>query len=94
LKGARGDRDLQVLANTVFLPELVYATATIDDFLLARIKWVTRGAHLNKEILAEGRTGCELIATTTSDFDAVVIRMYVGFHSLALPSALLHKKGA
>jgi hypothetical protein len=82
------------LAYTVFLAEFVHTSAGIDDFLLARIKRVARGAHLNKEILAERRARIELVATTTSYLDVVVIRMNIGFHVLALRSALLHKKGA
>ena len=84
----------RVLAHTVLLAELVYASAGIDFLLLASVKRVARGAHFNKEILAEGRASCELVATTTGDFDVVVIGMYVGFHFQALPSTLLHKKGA
>ncbi len=83
-----------VLAHTVFLAELVYTSAGINFLLLARVKRMARGAHFNKEIPAECRASCELVATTTGDFDVVVIGMYVGFHVLALPSSLLHKKGA
>ncbi len=83
-----------VLTHTVLLAELIYASASIDDLLLAGVKRMARGAHFNKEILAEGRASCELVATTSGDFDVVVIGMYVGFHLQALPSTLLHKKGA
>jgi len=84
----------RILAHTVFLAELVNAPASIDFLLLAGVKRVARGAHFNKEILAERRACCELVATTTGDLDVVVIGMNVGFHFLALPSGLLHKKGA
>ena len=84
----------KTLAQSVFLAELVDPSAGIDFLLLARVKRVARGAHFNKEILAERRARCELIATTTGDLDGVVIGMDVGFHFLALPSGLLHKKGA
>jgi len=83
-----------ILAQTVFFTELVYTSAGIDDLLLARIKWVTCGAHFNAEILAERRACNELIATTTCDLDVVVIGMNVGFHDLALPSGYCAKKGA
>jgi hypothetical protein len=84
----------KILANTVFFAELIDASAGIDDLLLTGIKRVARGAHFNAEILAEGRACGELVATTTGDFKVVVIGMDVGFHFLALPSGLLHKKGA
>ena len=83
-----------ILAHTVLLAELVYASASINFLLLAGVKRVARGAHFNTEILAEGRASCELVATTTGDFDVVVIGMYVGFHFQALPSTLLGEKGA
>jgi hypothetical protein len=93
--GFRGaDDGARILSHTVFLAELVYSSAGIDFLLFARVKRVARGTHFSTEILAEGRASCELVATTTGDFDVVVIGMDVGFHVLALPSGLLHKKGA
>jgi hypothetical protein len=83
----------KVLADTVFLAELVNATAAIDDFLLACVKRVARGAHFNQEILTEGRAGCELVATTTGDFDVVVIGMYFGFHFSGSPERATTQKG-
>ena len=82
------------LAHAVLFAELVYTSARIDDLLLARVKRVARGAHFNTEILAESRACGELITTAASDFNAIIIWMNVGFHFLALRSALLHKKGA
>ena len=82
-----------VLTHTVLLAELVYASASIDFLLLAGVKRVARGAHFNKEILAEGRASCELVATTTGDFDVVVIGMYVGFHFLSSPEHAAVRKG-
>jgi hypothetical protein len=84
----------KILAHTVFLAELVNSSASINFLLFSGVKRVARGTHFNKEILAEGRSSGELIATTTGDFDVVVIGMDVGFHVLALPSRLLGKKGA
>ena len=89
-----GHKGPPVLAHTVLLAELVYAAASIDFLLLASVKRVARGAHLDSEILAEGRASGELVATTTGDLDVVVIGMCVGFHFQALPSTLLHKKVA
>jgi hypothetical protein len=89
-----GRLDGQILAHTVFLAELVDASASINFLLLAGVKRVARGANLYTEILAEGRSSGELVATTTGDFDVVVIGMDVGFHFLALPSRLLNEKAA
>ncbi len=87
------DPTTRFLAHTVLFAELVYASAGIDDLLLARVKRVARGAHFNREIRAEGRACCELIPATTGDLNVVVIGMYIGFHDLALPSGLLLKNG-
>ena len=65
-----------VLTHTVLFAELVYTPASIDFLLLAGVKRMARGAHFNTEILAEGRASCELVATTTGDFDVVVIGMH------------------
>ena len=92
---SRTERVVGILAaHTVFLAELVHSTAGVNFLLLARVERVARGAHFYKEILAEGRSSRELVATTTGDFDVVVIGMNVGFHFLALRSGLLHEKGA
>ena len=94
IKTPEGHKGPYVLTHTILLAELVYAAASIDFLLLASVKRVARGAHLDTESLAEGRASGELVATTTGDLDVVVIGMYVGFHFQALPSTLLHKKGA
>jgi len=82
-----------ILTHTVLLAELVYASTGIDDLLLAGVKRVARGAHFNEEVLAEGRACCELVATTTGDFNVVVIGMYVGFHFLSSPEHATAQKG-
>lgn len=82
-----------VLAYAVLFAEFVYASASIDDLLLAGIKRVACRAHFDTEILAKRRACCKLVATTTGDFYIVVIGMNVGFHFLALRSALVDKNG-
>ena len=69
-----------VLAHSVLLTELVDATASIDDLLLTGVKRVARGAHFDKEILAERRARFKFVAATTGNLDGIVVRMNVGFH--------------
>ncbi len=68
------------LAQPVFATEFIDPAAGINDFLLARVERMTRRTHLDQEVLAQGRAGCEFVAATTGHFDIVVIGMNVGFH--------------
>jgi len=82
------------LLHAVFTAELVDATARIDDLLLAGVKRMTGGAHLNEEVFTERRARCELISAATGYFDVAVVWMDVGFHCHALHSTRECKKGA
>ncbi len=79
--------------HAVFLAEFIDATARIDDLLLARVKRMTGRAYLDREIVRERRTRCELVATATSDFDVAVVGMDIGFHFEALLRQVLRTKG-
>jgi hypothetical protein len=70
----------QPSADAVLAAELVYATAGVDDLLLAGVKRVARGADFNVEFLTEGRTRFELVTATTDDLDGFVIGVNIGFH--------------
>ncbi len=79
--------------HAVFLAEFVDATARVDDLLLARVKRMTGRAYLDREIVRERRTRCELVAAATSDFDVAVVGMDIGFHFEALRRQVLRTKG-
>ena len=68
------------LAHTVLAAELVYATARVDDLLLARIERMTGRADLDHEVLAKRRTRREFVAATAGYLDIRVVGMGIGFH--------------
>ena len=76
------DRPGPPLAHSVFLAELVYAAARIDDLLLARVKRMAGRAHLDREVFAERGTRRKLVAATTAYLDFMVAGMNFGFHYL------------
>jgi hypothetical protein len=48
-----------LLLKAVSLTEFLYPTGRIHDFLLARIERVTRCAHVNLHVMAQGGAGRE-----------------------------------
>jgi hypothetical protein len=88
-----GPASVHGLGHSILASELINATAGVNDLLLARVKRVTRRAHFDKEIVAEGRTGFKFIAATTGDLNGVVIGVSIGFHGGSLRKVLLRKKG-
>jgi hypothetical protein len=62
------------------LLEAIHATATVNDFLLARKKRVALGAHVDVQVLAEGRTGNDLVTAAASRRHGFVLGMYICFH--------------
>jgi hypothetical protein len=69
-----------LLVDAVLATELVNATGSVNDLLLARIEGVAFGAHFHLQIFAERRSGGEFVATTTGYFDIRVVGMNVSFH--------------
>ena len=67
-------------AHSILTAEFVNPTASIDDFLFARVKRMARRADLDSKILTQCRSGSELVAATASNLECSVIRMRVGFH--------------
>src|SRR5215475_10084510 len=67
-------------APRVLLLELLDASGRVDDFLPTGIERMARCAHLDVEVLAEGRTGLECIPARAGDSDFLVVRMDPGFH--------------
>src|SRR5262245_11531131 len=67
-------------APRVLLLELLDASSRVDDFLPTGVERVARRAHLDVEILAEGRAGLEGIPARAGDGDFLVVRMDPGFH--------------
>src|SRR5437660_908374 len=71
LLGARG---------RVLPAELVHAARGVDDLLLARIERMAVRAHLDLQILTEGRARLERIAARAGDGDLSVVGVDCGFH--------------
>jgi hypothetical protein len=81
------------LADTVLASELVHPTGGIDDFLLTGIERMACRAHFDEEILTQGRTGREFVATAAGNLDITVGGMNLGFHKFVLRCCAA-KKGA
>src|SRR5947207_12788574 len=71
LLGARG---------RVLPAELVHAARGVDDLLLARIERMAVRAHLDLQILTEGRARLERVAARAGDGDLSVVGVDCGFH--------------
>ena len=67
-------------SSTVFFLKFSDAPRSIDDFLLACIKWVAGGANFYTEITTQGRPCIKGVATSTGDLDCFVSRVYLRFH--------------
>jgi hypothetical protein len=65
---------------TKTLGETINTTASINNFLFARVERVASTAHVNVEIFTNGRTGFEVITTTAVDGNFNVIWMNISFH--------------
>jgi hypothetical protein len=81
-----------LLADTVFLTELLDATGRIDDLLLARIERVASRTHFNVQRFGHRGTGGEAVAATTCHGNFVVLGMDACFH-IALPGSEPGKRG-
>ena len=68
------------LGDAVLLAELVYATAGVDDLLLARVERVAGGAHFDVEDAAKRRPRREFVSATADHLSVFVARVDVGFH--------------
>src|ERR1700683_1402349 len=66
----------------VLLTELVHAASCVDHLLLAGVERMAVRAHLDLQILAQGRTRLERVAARAGDGDLFVLRMDRGFHGL------------
>jgi hypothetical protein len=65
---------------TKTLGETINTTASINNFLFARVERVASTAHVNVEIFTNSRTGFEVITTTAVDSNFNVIWMNISFH--------------
>jgi len=79
----RGGRESSA---SVPLDELVDATSGIDEALLASVERVTNVADLDAELF-DRSAGLEGTSATASDLAIVVVRVNLGFHSIALKVA-------
>jgi hypothetical protein len=80
-------------SHAIFLAEFLDTASGIHDFLLAGVERVALGAYLDMQILADGRTCLERVATAARDGDFLIIRMDFGLHA-RLSFRGCHRKGA
>src|SRR5256886_8686786 len=66
----------------VLLTELVHAACGVDDLLLAGIERMAVRAHLDLQIMSEGRARLERVATRAGDGDLFILGMDGGFHGV------------
>src|SRR5262249_9106479 len=66
----------------VLLAELLDAARGVDDLLLARVERGARGAHLDVQLLAQGRARGEGVPATADHLDFLVIGMDLFFHGI------------
>jgi hypothetical protein len=64
----------------VTLAELLDATCSVDDFLLARIERVACRAHFDVQRFVDRRTRRKRVAAAARHLDLAVLRMDTGFH--------------
>ena len=77
----------------VFLLEFLDASRSVDDLLLAGVKRMALGAHLDVDILTHGRAGYEFAATAANNIYVFVFRMNFVFHNLVLDCSVARKDG-
>jgi len=70
-------------ATTKALVEPVYPAAGIKYLLLAGVKWMALGTHINVKIFTGSGTGLNLVTTATGRRDVFVLGMYISFHNEA-----------
>jgi len=68
------------LGHSVFAAELVYPATGIQNFLLTRIKRMTRRAHFYSERVTECGAGRKFVAATTGYFKFTVVGVNLSFH--------------
>ena len=68
------------LAQAVLATEFIDPATRINDFLLTRVERMTCRTDLDRQVLTQGGTGREFVATTTGHFDIAVVGMNIGFH--------------
>jgi hypothetical protein len=66
--------------SRVLLAELVDATGGIDDLLLAGVERMTVRAHLDLQVVPQGRAGLEGVPAGAADGDLFVLGMGGRFH--------------
>jgi hypothetical protein len=81
-----------LLADAVFLAELLDAAGRIDDFLLARIERMASRTNFNVQRLVHRGTGGEAIAATARHDNFIVLGVDACFH-IALPGSEPGKRG-
>jgi hypothetical protein len=64
----------------VLFAELIDAAAGVHNFLLAGVERMAVGTNFDLQILTDGRTRLEFVATGARDRDLFVIGMDAGFH--------------
>jgi hypothetical protein len=65
------------------LLKAIYATTGIKNLLLAGKERMTLGTDINMDVLAQGRTGLNDVATATRGRHLTVLGMNIGFHCFA-----------
>ena len=66
--------------GAVLLAELVHASGSIDDLLLARVERMAAGAHFHLQVVSERGTRLERVAAGAGDRHLFVRRMDIGLH--------------
>ena len=67
--------------HAVFLAELLDATSSVNDLLLASVERVTFGTNFDVHVLGVGRACLELVAATASHVDFGIVWMNLGLHA-------------
>ena len=84
--GGRGDRACGKLRGSaaarggVFPAELVHTTGGVDDLLLARVERMAVRAHLDLQIMSQGRARLERVAARAGDGNLSVLGVNRSFH--------------
>ena len=68
------------LADVVFLTEFINAARTINDLLLAGIKWMAGRANFNAKVFSKRRTGLKRVTAAAGNINFIVLRVNISFH--------------
>ena len=68
----------------VFLTELLYATSSVDDLLLAGVEGMAVRAYLDVQLLFHGGARLPGVAAAADDLDVVILGVDTWFHDLSL----------